>query len=100
MLIKLPQRLLLLEDSPADAELLRRALAREWPECEVVRVVDEAAFKNALQEGGIDLVLSDYFIPGFDGPSALGLVRQRWPDMPFLFVSGAIGDEVAIESLK
>jgi len=95
-----PRRLLLLEDQPDDALLLQRRLVAEWPECQVVHVQERAQFAVELDEGGIDLILSDYRIPGFHGLEALALARERCPEVPFLFVSGAIGDEVAVESLK
>src|SRR5882672_9327074 len=98
--MKSPQRLLLLEDDPNDAELLRRHLSGEWPECEVIRVSAEASFRAALKAGGFDLILSDYRLPGFDGMAALALARKHYPDIPFIFVTGAIGDEVAVGSLK
>ena len=98
--MKSPRRLLLLEDNPVDAELLRRTLAAQWPDCEVIQVREEAGFLATLQSGGVDLILSDYRMPGFDGPAALALARQECPDTPFLFVSGAIGEEMAIESLR
>src|SRR5436309_13506276 len=93
-------RLLLLEDDRIDAELLERSLAAEWPKCEVLRVANEAGFEAALSAGGLDVILSDYVVPGFHGMTALALARERCPQVPFLFVSGAIGDEVAVESLK
>ena len=98
--MKSPRRLLLLEDCPDDAELLRRHLVAAWPDCEVARVSNETDFVSSLKAGGFDLILSDYVIPGFGGLAALGLAREQCPDTPFLFVSGAIGDEVAVESLK
>ena len=98
--MKYPRRLLLLEDAPDDVELLRRHLSAEWPECEIVSVRHRADFERALNEPGFDLILSDYVLPGFGGLAALNLTRQVNPDIPFLFVSGAIGDEVAVESLK
>jgi PAS domain S-box-containing protein len=94
------RRLLLLEDNSFDAELIRRIISGEWPECELTIVSTEGDFRSALEGRVFDLVLSDYLIPGFHGLAALTFVRKRYPDMPFLFVSGAIGDEVAIESLK
>src|SRR5207245_309019 len=57
-------------------------------------------FRAALEQKVCDLILSDYSVPGYDGPSALALAREQCPDIPFLFVSGRIGDEVAIECLK
>src|ERR1044071_5307405 len=94
------RRLLLLEDNPHDAVLIRRRILAEWPKCEIVEVNCENGFQAALQETNFDVVLSDYLIPGFHGLAALTLSRERYPDMPFVCVSGAIGDEVAIESLK
>jgi PAS domain S-box-containing protein len=98
--MKYPRRLLLLEDAPDDAELLRRHLSAEWPSCEVVTVRTRADFEHALRHGSFDLILSDYVVPGVGGLAILSLARQLAPSVPFLFVSGAIGDEVAVESLK
>ena len=98
--VKSPRRLLLLEDCADDAELLRRNLLAAWPDCEVARVSNGADFGASLKAGGFDLILSDYVIPGFGGLEALALAREQCPDIPFLFISGAIGDEVAVESLK
>jgi DNA-binding NtrC family response regulator len=53
-----------------------------------------------VQQGGFDLILADYTLPSFDGLSALRIVRQQLPDVPFIFVSGTLGEEVAIEALK
>src|SRR2546425_7015359 len=99
-LVTTPRRLLVLEDCLDDAELLRRSLSAEWPECEIVHVSNEAGFRTALEQKGCDLILSDYSLPSFPGLSALALARERCPEVPFLFVSGAIGDGVAVESLK
>jgi PAS domain S-box-containing protein len=95
-----PGCILLLEDDVVDAELIRRNLAGTWPDCEVLLTNDETSFQNALQAGGFDLILSDYSLPGFDGLKALALARQDCPHTPFIFISGAIGDDVAVECLK
>src|SRR5262245_33692780 len=65
---------------------------------EIVRVDTEAKFLEAL-DTPVDLIISDYTLPCFDGKTALKLARERRPDVPFIFVSGTIGEEVAIDSL-
>src|SRR4051812_14898170 len=98
--MKSPKRLLVLEDDATDAELLRRHLSASWPSCEIVHVRNKSAYLSILPETSFDLILSDYSIPGFGGPSALASAREHCPNTPFIFVSGAIGDEIAVESLK
>ncbi|UJR83871.1 response regulator [Sandaracinus amylolyticus] len=93
-------RILHLEDDPHDAELVQEHLAREGLEARIVRVGDRDAFERELVAGGFDLVLSDYELPSYDGRTALDRARESAPDVPFVFVSGAIGEEIAIESLK
>ncbi|MCG7393757.1 response regulator [Microvirga sp. ACRRW] len=93
-------RVLLLEDSALDAELVTVALSSSGLMLEVERVVMEEEFTHALDGDSWDLVLADYLLPGFDGLNALALVRERYPELPFVFVSGALGEEVAVEALK
>ena len=94
-------RILILEDAPADAELSQRELRRAGLRFEALRVDTRAAFERALQDFEPDLVLSDFSMPAaFDGLSALGLTRERSPDLPFIFVSGTIGEDRAVEAMK
>jgi signal transduction histidine kinase len=93
-------RVLYLEDDPRDAELVHETLAADGIESEIVRVETEADFIAALKQGGFDLVLADYTLPSFDGLSALEIVQQNWPEVPLIFVSGTLGEELAIEALK
>ena len=93
-------RILNLEDNANDAELNQAMIAARWPASELVRVASRADFHAALDQGGYDLILSDYTMPGFDGGEALALARAKRPEVPFLFVSGTIGEEAAIEALK
>jgi two-component sensor histidine kinase len=93
-------RILLLEDSVLDAELVTEALSSSGLAVAVERVMLEEEFAGALRDGSWDLVLADYILPGFDGLNALALVRKRFPELPFVFVSGALGEEVAVEALK
>jgi CheY-like chemotaxis protein len=93
-------RILILEDSPLDAELIGARLSEGGIGCELVRIESRDAFAAALEEGGVDLILADYALPGFDGLSALRLAKELSPSVPFIFVSGTPGEEVAIETLK
>src|SRR5215217_1370827 len=93
-------RILDLEDDPVDTELLEANLMAGGISCEMVRVQTRADFEAALVNGDFDLVLSDYSLPSFDGLSALELAKEIRPEVPFILVSGAIGEERAIEALK
>src|ERR1700758_596635 len=97
---KPPLRVLYLEDDPRDAELVHETLAADGVESEIIRVETEADFIAALKQGGFDLVLADYTLPSFDGLSALEIVQKDWPEVPLIFVSGTLGEELAIEALK
>lgn len=95
-----PLRILHLEDSPLDAELIRERLI----DADFLQHLDWAAnereFTLFLERGGYDLVLADYLLPGFEAPAALALTRSLWPGLPFIVVSGAVGEEKAVELLK
>src|SRR5579863_6389893 len=93
-------RLLLVEDSTADAELAIRRLQQAGYECSFERVVDEVQMRAALGAGLPDIILSDFSLPQFDGIAALAIARELAPDVPFIFLSGTIGEERAIEALK
>jgi signal transduction histidine kinase len=93
-------RVLHLEDDPADALLVREVLAEGGLACEIRRVATRDAFDAALRAGNLDLVLSDFALPAYDGTSALVLAREVCPDLPFIVVSGTIGEEAAIASLR
>ena len=95
-----PLRILSIEDDPKDTELIQDLLEIEGIVCEVTRVDTEALLRDLIKPGGIDLILADYSLPSFDGISALKLATKAWPDVPFIFVSGTLGEEVAIEALK
>ena len=95
-----PLRILYLENDLADAELVHETLEADGVACELTRVEAEGEFRAALRRGGFDLILADYTLPAFDGLSALRIVRQQLADVPFIFVSGTLGEEVAIDALK
>jgi PAS domain S-box-containing protein len=93
-------RILHLEDNGNDAELVAATLAAEAIQCELIRVDSRAGFVAALENSDVDLILSDYSLPGFDGVTAHTIARASRPEIPFLFVSGTMGEEVAIDCLK
>ncbi len=93
-------RILHLEDSRNDAELTAAVIHGAWPDCEIRRVERRDEFAAALAEGGFDVILSDYTLPDFDGLWALDLARARDPARPFIFLSGTIGEERAVEALR
>jgi signal transduction histidine kinase len=95
-----PLRILYLEDDPRDAELVQEALEITGIVCEVSRIETQADFTASLERGGFDVILADYALPSFDGMSALKIAQQRCPHVPFIFVSGTLGEEVAVEALK
>ncbi len=95
-----PLRILSIEDDPKDTELIEDLLETEGIVCEVTRVDTQPALLASLEQGGIDLILADYSLPSFDGISALKFAMKACPDVPFIFVSGTLGEEVAIEALK
>jgi PAS domain S-box-containing protein len=94
-----PLRVLSLEDDPVDTELIQETLEADGIACELIRVDTRDAFVDSL-DGSIDLILADYTLPTFDGLSALKHALSARPDVPFIFVSGTLGEEVAIEALK
>jgi PAS domain S-box-containing protein len=93
-------RILNLEDNPNDTELIKEILEDGGIECEITRVEEEEDFRAACNKGGFDIVLADFNLPSYDGLSALAVAREICPDIPFIFVSGKMGEEIAIESLK
>jgi two-component system, cell cycle sensor histidine kinase and response regulator CckA len=95
-----PLRLLLVEDSEDDAQLLVRELARAGFEPRVERVDTAAAMRSALDRETWDIVVGDYSMPQFGGAAALELLRARGLDIPFVIVSGTIGEERAVAAMR
>ncbi len=89
-----------LEDDPVDSQLVQDMLRDAGMEIELERVHTLAAFKEGLQKPGLNLILSDYTIPGMSALEALQLAHQTRPEVPFVFLSGTIGEERAIDTLK
>jgi signal transduction histidine kinase/DNA-binding response OmpR family regulator len=92
-------RILHLEDSRVDAELVREIIEEAGLEVEVTRVETRAAYEAALGRD-FDVILADYSLPMFDGLTALDLAQARCPNLPFLFVTGALKDDSAVETLR
>src|SRR5256885_5066380 len=90
----------MLEDNPMDAELSKHTLRRGGVHFTSLRTDNEQDFIRAIEKDAPDLILSDYALPGFDGYAALEIAKQMCPETPFIFVTGTMGEEVAIETLK
>jgi len=93
-------RILHLEDDPKDAELIQSTLEAEGISCDITCVDNPAEFRASLEGRAFDLVLADYTLPTFDGISALREAKDVSPDVPFIFVSGTLGEDIAVEALK
>jgi len=98
--MKNPLSILHVEDTPDDSDAVRHLLEREWGECDFIRVETLPQFKEAVQNRNFDIILSDYRLPGFTGMEALEMARTLRPEIPFIFISGMMGEEKAIESLR
>jgi DNA-binding NtrC family response regulator len=98
--VAIPLRVLLLEDNPDDAALMELALARSGYTPSVVRVDSAVAMSDALDREPWDLIVSDYNMPTFDAPAALSLLQAHDLDIPFIIVSGTVGEFAAVTAMK
>ncbi len=98
--LKKSLRVLILEDVPTDAELVERELHSSGIEFVSTRVDNQDSFQEALDRFWPQIILADYSLPDFDGESALSLARGKAPSVPFIFVTGALGEERAVDLLK
>ena len=92
-----PVLILYLEDDPRDAELVRDKLQQAFMACELRVASDRAEYEAALAQTRFDLILSDYKLPNYDGMAALALARAQQPDVPFILISGTLGEEAAVD---
>ena len=92
--------ILLLEDDPTDRELIVSVLNQGGIRCRYLYAADAAEFAAALAQGAFDLILADFSVPSFNGMEALAMARSVKPDVPFILVSGMIGEEEAVECVK
>lgn len=98
--MKLPVRVLIVEDLPTDVELAQREIRKVLPQCEFLQVDHEEAFMDALREFRPDIILSDYAMPRFDGMRALALALQHVPETPFIVMTGSMNEETAVSCMK
>lgn len=91
---------LLLEDDPVDVELISTTLRNDYPDCQITVTSTREAFQTSLKQEPIDLILTDYSIPGFDGLTAIQMAQSVDKHIPCILISGILGEELAIESLK
>jgi signal transduction histidine kinase len=98
--MKSPLHILHLEDDPNDAALVQSTLETEGIACATTCVQNRADFVAALERGGTDIIFSDCALPSFNGMTALKIAWKQFPDIPFILVSGTLGEELAIDSLK
>ncbi|HEX3343675.1 MAG TPA: response regulator, partial [Polyangiaceae bacterium] len=96
----MPLRVLLVEDSPSDAKLVARALAPEGHPIEVERVETADSMRAALERQSWDVVISDWSMPKFSALAALEVLRQSGLDLPFIIVSGTVGEEHAVAAMR
>ena len=95
-----PLRLLQVEDTEDDAALVAAALIRSGYHVSARRVDTAEDLRRELNDAEWDLVIADYTIPGFSGTKALAIVREQHPDLPFIFVSGTIGEDTAVAAMR
>src|SRR5581483_5613027 len=93
-------RVLHLEDNPCDRDLIAEALRDAGLNCDFVYAADERQFRDALNGLDFDVILSDFTLPAFSGTAGLLIAKELRPDIPFIYVSGTIGEERAVQSLK
>src|SRR2546422_8724414 len=95
-----PLRILVAEDSETDGGLVQRELKRGGLDFQGRRVQAEPDFRGELDEFHPNLVISDFSMPQFSGPKALAIARESRADIPFIFISGTIGENVAVDMMK
>jgi phosphoserine phosphatase RsbU/P len=95
-----PLRVLHLEDSPRDAELVRDRLEDDGVSCDIHLATGKASFESALAQESFDLIISDFNLPGYDGITALKQAQAVQPDVPVILVSGTVSEVQAVKCLQ
>ncbi|MBM4137849.1 MAG: response regulator [Nitrospira sp.] len=98
--MKLPVKILYLEDNLNDVEIIRSIFVKSGMSCDIKQVETRTDFIYAIEQGGFDVIFLDYTLPSFDGLSALKIAREKVPDTPVIIVTGSITDDLAIELLN
>ena len=98
--MKTPLRILHLENDPRDAKLVKSVFQAEGIPTEIFRVKTRDEFTSAIERGGFEAIFAAHSLPGFDGISALARAKEKCPDIPFIFITGKMGEELLIETLK
>jgi PAS domain S-box-containing protein len=93
-------RFLLIDDSPADRELIRYRVRQEFPNVEIIEAATQAAFEVALREGGFQLILCDYALQWGDGLTIVARIQARYPAMPVIMLTDSGNEEVAVQAMK
>lgn len=93
-------KILVVEDLSHDAELIEREIVKVLKSCTFERVWTEKDFTRTLTEYEPDLIISDYYMPGFDGLTALKIARTNMPDIPFIIVTGSLNEDIAVECMR
>jgi DNA-binding NtrC family response regulator len=93
-------KILLLEDEVDDAELIEDTLAQGRVDASITHVRSEPTYREALEKGSFDVILADYALPRFDGIAAIEMAQRLRPAVPVVIISGAIGEELAVEMLR
>ncbi|HUT80180.1 MAG TPA: PAS domain S-box protein [Candidatus Bathyarchaeia archaeon] len=95
-----PIKILHLEDNKNDAELIKETLLINDLDCEITQIDNKEEFIRNLADNNFDVILADYNLPSFDGLTALAMAMKYAKDVPFIFISGVLGEDLAVETLK
>ena len=93
-------KILYLEDAQYDVEIVQEHLAQEQIDFHLIHASNREEYVQALKNNELDIILADFALPSLDGLEALELTQQFMPDIPFIIISGVMGEELAIEALK
>jgi PAS domain S-box-containing protein len=93
-------KILMLEDNVDDAEITKRLLFKSWPDCQIMLAIDKDRYKELLANFQPDIILSDHALPQFNSAEALSMARSRFPDIPFIMLTGEVSEEFAVTIIQ